>query len=128
LRDEIRNHGMAIRKANERRASVQEACKLFKIFLASETQFIRSLEDNSRTCGVSPDAIKQAKEGHAKATLVGKQVCEMVAQGPRPYRRDPWEVLRESSQGQSEDDNCSICWKSDDTLWPGKWAPLPGPR
>ena len=149
LRDEIQNHGIAIQKANERKASVLEACKLFKIFLASEAQFIRSLEDNSWTCGVPPDAVKQAKEGHAKAAQVGKQVCNAAAQGPRtrgptgdffdgpmglgrvqPYRRDPWDVLRESSQqqGQSEDDNCSICWKSDDTLWPGKWAPLPGPR
>jgi hypothetical protein len=151
LRDETQKHGMAIQKANERRASVQDACKLFKTFLAAEAQFIRSLEDNSRTCGVQPDAIKQAKEGHAKATQIGKQVCDAAAQGPRPggptgdffdsligpgrvqwrYRRDPWDVLREDSQkqDQSEDDNCSICWKTDDSWWwLDKRNPLPGPR
>ena len=145
LRDETQKYGMAIQKANERKATVQEACKLFKTYLAAEAKFIRGLEDNSRTCGVAPDAIKQAKEGHAKAGQIGKQVCDAADQGPRPrgptgdffdsltgagrmpYRRDPWEVLRESSQkqGQSEDDNCSICWKADDTWW---WNPSPRPR
>jgi hypothetical protein len=148
LRDETQKHGTAIQKANERKATVQEACKLFKLFLVAEAKFIRGLEDNSRTCGVPPNAIKQAKEGHAKAEQVGKQVCDAAAQGPRPrgptgdffdspidlgrvrYRRDPWDVLREGyqKQGQSEDDNCSICWTKDDTLWPGKWNRLPGPR
>ena len=148
LRDETQKHGTAIQKANERRATIQEACKLFKTYLAAEAKFIRGLEDDSRTCGVTPDAVKQAKEGHAKATQIGKQVCDAAAQGARPrgptgdffdsligpvrmpYRRDPWDVLRESSQkqGQSEDDNCSICWTKDDTLWPGKWNRLPGPR
>jgi hypothetical protein len=148
LRDETQKHGMAIQKANERRASVQEACKLFKTFLSAEAKFIRGLEDNSRTCGVPPDAIKQAKEGHTKAEQVAKQVCDAAAQGQRPrgptgdffdsligpervpYRRDPWDVLREGSQkqGQSEDYDCFLCWTKDDTLWPGKRYPLPGPR
>ena len=84
LRDETQKHGMAIQKANERKANVQEACRLFKNFLAAEAKFVKGLEDNSRTCGVPPDAIKQAKESHAKAGQVGKQVCEAAAQGPRP--------------------------------------------
>jgi len=84
LRDETHKHGMAIQKANERKANVQDACKLFKSYLAAETKFIKGLEDNSRTCGVPPDAIKQVKEGHAKAAQVGKQVCDAAAQGPRP--------------------------------------------
>ena len=84
LRDETQKHGMAIQKANEKKASVQEACKLFKNFLAAEAKFIKGLEDNSRPCGVPPDAIKQAKEGHARAGQIGKQVCEAAAQGPRP--------------------------------------------
>ncbi len=84
LRDETQKHGMAIQKANERKANVQDACKLFKSYLAAETKFIKGLEDNSRTCGVPPDAIKQVKEGHAKAAQVGKQVCDAAAQGPRP--------------------------------------------
>jgi hypothetical protein len=152
LRDETQKHGMAIQKANERKASVQEACKLFRAYLSAEAKFIKGLEDNSRTCGVPPDAIKQAKEGQAKAGQIGKQVCEAAAQGPRPtgpipwdalladaekprtgsrsIRRDPWDVLREGSQkqGQSEDYDCFLCWTKDDSLWPDKWNRLPGPR
>ena len=84
MRDEVQKHGAAIRKANERRATVQEACKLFRSFLAAESKFIKSLEDNTRTCGVPPDAIEQANEGHTKASAIGKQVCDAAAQGPRP--------------------------------------------
>ena len=84
MRDEVQKHGTAIQKANERKATVQEACKLFKNFLGAEGKFIKSLEDNTRTCGVPPDAIKQAKEGHSKASVIGKQVCDAAAQGPRP--------------------------------------------
>jgi hypothetical protein len=82
MRDEVQKHGTAIQKANARRATVQEACKLFKNFLAAESKFIKSLEDNTRTCGVPPDAIKRAKEAHTKASATGKQVCEAAAQSP----------------------------------------------
>jgi hypothetical protein len=82
--DEVKKHGKAIQKANERKATVQEACKLFKNFLAAETRFINSLEENTRTCGVPPDAIEKAKERHTKASAIGKQVCDAAAQGPRP--------------------------------------------
>ena len=84
MRDEVQKHGTAIQKANERKASVQEACKLFRNFLGAEAKFIKSLEENTRTCGVPGDAIKRANEGHAKATQVAKQVCDAAAQGPRP--------------------------------------------
>jgi hypothetical protein len=83
MRDEVQKHGTAIQKANERKATVQEACKLFKNFLGAEARFIKSLEDNTRTCGVPPDAIKQAREGHTKASQVGKQVCDAAARGPK---------------------------------------------
>jgi hypothetical protein len=84
LRDELQKHGMAIQKANERKASVQEACRLFELFLSAEAKFVNSLEENSQACGVPAEAIKQATEGHAKAGQVGKQVCDAAAQGSRP--------------------------------------------
>lgn len=84
LRDETLKHGMAIQKANQRKASVQEACKLFRAYLSSEAKFIKGLEESSQTCGVPGDVIKQAKDGHSKASQIGKQVCEAAAQGPRP--------------------------------------------
>jgi hypothetical protein len=106
LRDETQKHGMAIQKANERKATVQEACKLFKNFLAAEAKFISGLEDHSRTCGVPADAIKQAKEGHAKAGQVGKQVCEAAAQG-----------LNYQGRRSRDDKDCDICGQTGDFWW-----------
>ena len=123
LRDETQKHGTAIQKANERKATVQDACKLFRTFLAAETKFIRGLEDNSRTCGVPPDAIKQAKEGHAKASQIGKQVCNAAAQGPRPAGPSLYDVLIEDFQKPGDEDGCRVCGNTGDFWWPGDRMP-----
>jgi hypothetical protein len=130
MRDEVQKHGTAIQKANERKATVQEACKLFRSFLGAETKFIKSLEENTRTCGVPGDAIKQAKEGHAKALQVGKQVCDAAAQGPRPSgpTGDFWwlgELEQKSGQFRDHEDYCRDCRKTGDFWWT---IPPPGFR
>lgn len=84
LRDETQKHGMAIQKANERKGSVQDACRLFRNYLSAELKFIKGIEEHGRTCGVPPDVLKQVKDSHAKASQIGKQVCEAAVQGPRP--------------------------------------------
>jgi hypothetical protein len=101
LRAEIQKHSAAIQEANKRKASAQEACQLFKSFLSAEAEFVNSLEENSQACGVPTDAIKQVKEGHAKAGQFGKQVCEAAARSPRGYYKD-----------------CNVCGKM------GDWGPL----
>jgi hypothetical protein len=85
---------------NKRKASVQEACRLFKSYLSAETKFVNSLEENSQACGVPAEAIKQVREGHAKAGQIGKQVCDATARGPRGY------------------EDCNVCGKM------GDWGPL----
>lgn len=40
------------------------------------------------TCGLPRDVAEQVKVSHAKAEQMGKQVCEVAAQGPRPLRFD----------------------------------------
>ena len=84
LRDDTQKAGLAINKANERKATVQEACRLFKAFLSSETKFMKGIEENGRACGAPPDLLTQVKQGHTKASEVAKQVCEAAAQGARP--------------------------------------------
>jgi hypothetical protein len=84
MRDEVQKGGLAIQKANQRKAPLPEACKLFKAYLGAEAKFMKSLEENARTCGAPPEVIKQVKESHAKASQIGKEVCEAAAQGPRP--------------------------------------------
>jgi len=90
LRDETQKYGMAIQKANQRRAPVQEACRLFQSYLSAEQKFMKGIEDNARTCGIPPNVLKQIKEGHAKAAQIGAQVCEAAAQsGQVPRERGP---------------------------------------
>jgi hypothetical protein len=84
LRDETQKHGQAIQKANEKKGTVQEACRLFKAYLGAEVKFMKGIEEHARTCGVPPEVLKQVKESHAKASQIGKQVCDAAAQGPRP--------------------------------------------
>src|SRR3981081_143437 len=84
LRDETQKHGQALQAASQKKASAEELCKLFKVFLASETKMVKGLEEQSATCGVPPEVIQQVRSGHSKATQTSKQICEVAAQGPRP--------------------------------------------
>jgi hypothetical protein len=82
LRDE-RQKNMEALSAPKAKTDPIEACKLFKTFISSETKFIHGLETSSAQCGVPPEVIKQAHDGHSKAMQVAKQVCD-VAEHPRP--------------------------------------------
>jgi hypothetical protein len=84
LRDEVEKGGRAIQAANQRKATAADACKLFKSFISNETKLLKGMEENSATCGVPPQAIAQAKEGHAKALQITKQVCDAASLGGRP--------------------------------------------
>ena len=82
LRDETQKNAGAIQKASEKKAGPEVACKLFKVFLASEAKMIKGIETNAQLCGVPPEMPKQMKAGHAKAQEIAKQVCEAAARGP----------------------------------------------
>jgi len=83
-RDELQKHAAAINRASERKAPAQEACKLFRTFLAAEVKMIKAVEENGARCGAPPEVLKQMREGHAKASQVGKNICDAAAQGGRP--------------------------------------------
>jgi hypothetical protein len=93
MRDETQKAGQALKTAGERKAPPEEACKLFKAFVAAESKMIRGLEQNSQACGVPPDAIKQVKAQHVNVNKMAKQVCDAAAQGPRPTGPSFSEVL-----------------------------------
>ena len=84
LRDQTQKHATAIGAANERKASPQEACGLFRTFLASETKMIKAVEENLARCGIPADVPKQMKASHARASEIAKKVCEVAAAPPRP--------------------------------------------
>jgi hypothetical protein len=84
FRDETQKHGQALAAASKKKAPPDEVCKLFKVFLTSETKFVKGLEEQSQTCGVPADVIKQVKAAHGKAMETAKRVCDAAAQGGRP--------------------------------------------
>ena len=83
-REEVGKHGKALQTAGQNKAPPEELCKLFKAFLAAESKMVKGLQDNSATCGVPPEVLKQVKAGHSKASQMSKQICDVAAQGPRP--------------------------------------------
>ena len=82
-RDETAKAGQALQAGGKKKVGPEELCKLFKAFMAAETKFMKGLEENSATCGVPADVIKQVKQGHSKASETAKQVCDAAAQGAR---------------------------------------------
>ena len=84
MRDQTQKYAAAISAANERKAPPQEACPLFRSFLASEAKMIKGVEDNAARCGIPADVPKVMKAGHARAAEIGKKVCEAAANPPRP--------------------------------------------
>ncbi|MCC6776870.1 MAG: hypothetical protein IT537_09585 [Hyphomicrobiales bacterium] len=84
LRDETSKSAQALQAAGQKKAPPDEMCKHFKTYLAAENKMVKGLEQNSSTCGVPAEVIKQVKGNHAKASEIGKKVCDAAAMGPRP--------------------------------------------
>jgi hypothetical protein len=89
LRDEREKNNTAITAYTEKAKAQQKPpdpvvlCKMFKVYLAVEGKFVKGLADNQATCGVPPQIVKQAHDGHDHAAQIGKQVCE-AAERPQP--------------------------------------------
>src|SRR5262249_32425671 len=91
-RDDTQKHGLALQAAGKNKAPPEELCVLFKAFLAAETKMVKGLEENSATCRVPLDMIKQVKEQHNRAARMGEQVCRMAGGRPGldgPRLQDP---------------------------------------
>jgi hypothetical protein len=79
LRNVTEQKGKAIKAASERKASPQEACKLFNAFTAAEAKLIKYANENAVWCGIPPQALQQMKLGHAKATEIRTKICHAAA-------------------------------------------------
>jgi hypothetical protein len=84
IRDELQKHGAAIQGANDKKADVKVACRLFKNYIATEAKMLRMLEADGAACGAGPQIVQQVRGSHAKAQQIGKQVCDAAARGPAP--------------------------------------------
>jgi hypothetical protein len=84
LRDEAQKRALAIRAANEHKATAQEACGLFNVFSAAEAKMIKYAVDNAVSCGIPAEVLINMKKGHAKTSDIRTKVCQAAAAPPRP--------------------------------------------
>jgi hypothetical protein len=99
IRDEWQKHGQAIKAANQKKADVRGACKLFRAYLNTEMKMLRMLEADGASCGVPPQVLQQVRGSHAKAQRIGQQICDAAQRSPywypldediiRPFKLDP---------------------------------------
>jgi hypothetical protein len=84
LRDETQKRGQALAAAGKRKAPPDQACKLFKAFVAAEDKLIRGLIRLGPRCGVPSEVSKRVKAQHVKAEATANNVCAAAARGPQP--------------------------------------------
>jgi hypothetical protein len=83
LRGEAEKKGLAIKAANERKASPKEACQLFGAFITAQAKMLKYASDNTVWCGIPPQVIENLKQGVAKISEVRTRVCQAAA-APQP--------------------------------------------
>jgi hypothetical protein len=83
LRDDAQNKAKAVGAANKRKASPQEACRLFNALVASEAKLVKFTETNGTWCGIPPQVLTQMKAEQTRAGELRTRVCEFAARGPQ---------------------------------------------
>jgi len=85
LRQEAEKRGLLIKAANERRATPDEACKLFNNYAQSEIKMIKYVESHQQKCRIPAEIGEQLRTGHKNTEGIMKKVCDaakMQARGP----------------------------------------------
>ena len=79
LRTDTEKRGLAIKAANDRKASPREACQLFGAFVAAQAKMLKYATDNTVWCGIPPQVVENLKQGVAKFSEVRTRVCQAAA-------------------------------------------------
>jgi hypothetical protein len=97
LRDETQKHAQALQAAGQKKVSPEKLCKLFKVYLAAESQIVKGLEESYATCGLPASVPEQVKANHAKASEMGKNICDVAAR-PIPSRQYSPDICTEKDR------------------------------
>ena len=119
IRDELHKHGQAISAANDKRADVRVACKLFRTYIATEAKMLRMLEEDGAACGASAQILRQVRDSHAQAQKIGKQVCDAAARGSMLPGPTLYDALGTPPEPASQDQKPFLF----DGLWPPNRRP-----
>lgn len=82
LRQDAEKRGAAIKAAGERKATPQEACKLFNALMTSQRKMLKYVEANATWCGIPAQVLTQLKEGDKQVTQARDRICQVASRGP----------------------------------------------
>jgi hypothetical protein len=80
---DLQGRGQAIGAANERKASVQVACQLFREYMAAAAKAAKALETDGPSCGAPTQVGRQVRENEAAAQRIGEDICALAKRGGR---------------------------------------------
>jgi len=81
LRDEARARADKVGEISKRKGDRKEMCGAVTRFAEAEDKVVKFLEDNKTVCGIPPQIVTQAKQGHVGTVKFRDTVC---AEGPKP--------------------------------------------
>jgi len=87
LKAEAEKRGLALKKAMEAKTkpSREEACNMFKGYSSAEAKVVKFIVDNSKSCGIPPEAATSMKANHARTLETQNKICAAGPGGaPRP--------------------------------------------
>jgi hypothetical protein len=104
IRQEVEQALLTLKAANDRKAPREEFCQIFQKLAVSAGKVVRFFEQNKALCGVPDDAIKRAKNDHAKSLGFRKQACSAAPAPAGPSLSDVLvaPILPESSSNKPD--------------------------
>ena len=81
LRDEAKARADKVGEISKRKGDRKEMCGAVTRFAEAEDKVVKFLEGNKTLCGIPPQIVTQAKQGHAGTVKFRDTVC---AEGPKP--------------------------------------------
>jgi hypothetical protein len=90
IKAEAEKRGVALKKAMEakNKPSREEACNMFKGYSAAEAKVVKFIVDNSKSCGIPPEAATAMKANHQRTMETQNKICT-AGPGGAPHPTGP---------------------------------------
>jgi hypothetical protein len=82
LREAVETRGKAVQAAAQRKATPQEACKLFNVLVAAQDKLRKFMEASGPGCGIPAQLTKAANDGYRQTDAIRVRVCQAAASHP----------------------------------------------
>jgi len=89
LKAEAEKRGVTLKKAMEtKKATREEACGLIKAYSVAEAKVVKFIVDNSKSCGIPPEAATAMKANHQRTIETQTKICA-AGPGGAPHQTGP---------------------------------------